>query len=161
MILNYVTQLKSCPFCGAGGEHTSGVGIGACVRCNKCGAQGPFFHAEDDVAKANAAWNARVNPIDNWQPKMVNWVRTRLGSAAMDPHERAMRFLEEALELLQVAGITEDEIDKLRLHVFSKQPGRAVQEIGGVVTTLLTLAQSQGVDMNTAGLVEIDRSHRI
>jgi hypothetical protein len=72
-----------------------------------------------------------------------------------------MRFLEEALELLQVAGITEDEIDKLRLHVFSKQPGRAVQEIGGVVTTLLTLAQSQGVDMNTAGLVEIDRIHAL
>lgn len=104
--------------------------------------------------------SSEIGMVD-WQPKMVEWVRTRLGYDAMDPHERAMRFLEESLELAQAVGITEDEIDKMRLHVYAKDVGRVGQEIGGVVTTLLTLAQSQDVDMNVAGLMEIDRIHAL
>jgi hypothetical protein len=107
--------------------------------------------------------NMRLRAIGmiDWQTKMVSWVKTRLGSSAMDTHERGMRFLEESLELVQAVGITEEEIEKVRQYVFSKPIGRVVQEIGGVVTTLLTLAQSQDVDMNIAGLMEIDRIHAL
>jgi len=97
----------------------------------------------------------------SWQPKMVLWVRSRLGDDAMFPHERGMRFLEEALELAQAVGLTEVEIDKVKAHVYAKSVGRVEQEIGGVVSTLLTLAQAHGVSMNEAALAEIDRIHKL
>lgn len=97
----------------------------------------------------------------DWQPKMVKWVRTRLGYEAMDPHERGMRFGEESFELLQAIGLTKEELIKLMDHVYSKEPGRVGQEIGGCVTTLLPLAESQNVDMNIAALMEIDRIHSL
>lgn len=93
----------------------------------------------------------------DWQKKVVRWVTSRLGDAAMDPHERGMRFGEEAVELLHAVGITEDEVVKLVYHVYKKPVGEIYQEIGGAVTTLLALSDSQNIDMNMATLKEIDR----
>jgi NTP pyrophosphatase (non-canonical NTP hydrolase) len=72
-----------------------------------------------------------------------------------------MRFLEEALELAQAVGLTEAEIDKVKTHVYAKSVGRVEQEIGGVVSTLLTLAQAHGVSMNEAALAELKRGMKI
>jgi len=92
---------------------------------------------------------------------MVEWVETRLGKKAMDPHERALRFVEEALELAQAVGLTEPDIDRLRHLVFRKPLGHVGQEIGGVVTTLLTLSESWNTEMTIAALMEIDRIHEL
>lgn len=76
------------------------------------------------------------------QKRIARWVETRLGRKAMVPHERAMRFLEEALELAQALEVTQEEVQLLFQHVYAKGAGELKQEVGGVGTTLLALCES-------------------
>lgn len=57
---------------------------------------------------------------------------------------RARRFLEEAVELAQAAGVTAEEADAVRAYVFSRPAGDIRQEIGGVMVTLSCLAEVMG-----------------
>lgn len=103
----------------------------------------------------------KISAMTTWQPMMVGWVKSRLGESAMEPRERDLRFGEESIELLQAVGLSALDILRLLVHVYGKKPGRVGQEIGGVVTTLLTLAQSHDADMNICALMEIDRIHAL
>jgi hypothetical protein len=60
----------------------------------------------------------------------------------MDPHERAMRFLEEANELAQAMGVNGTEAIRVARHVYGKVPGMIHQELGGAGMTLLACAES-------------------
>lgn len=64
------------------------------------------------------------------------WVRTRLGPDHMQPQERAMRLVEEAIEHAQAVGITADQIARLTAHVYERPAGDAVAELGGVAVCL-------------------------
>ena len=86
------------------------------------------------------------------------WVLKCLGvEAAHDIRVRLHRFLEEALELVQSLGLTREEAHQLVDYVFGREIGEPRQELGGVLTTLGTLAAAAGLDMQDDGERELAR----
>jgi hypothetical protein len=95
---------------------------------------------------------------DERQRAMVLWGTTTFGSNHMkDPIARAARFLEEALELAQAAGLPRDHADRVVDHVYSRPTGNVAQEAGGVGVTLLVLCDVLGLDADVAEVCEINR----
>lgn len=63
----------------------------------------------------------------------------------IDRRERAIRFLEEAQELAQTQGVTEDDNARLGRRVWSRPVGEVWQEIGGAQFCLFSLAENLGM----------------
>jgi NTP pyrophosphatase (non-canonical NTP hydrolase) len=74
-----------------------------------------------------------------------------------DKVERALRLLEEAMELAQASGVTQDHAERLVRYTFSRPVGDVQQEVGGVMVTLAVLCNAHEVDMTHAGWAEFDR----
>lgn len=62
--------------------------------------------------------------------------------------DRANRFVEEALELVQAIGITKESIRLQLDRVYSRPVGEVKQEIGGTILTLSLIASSQDLLMD-------------
>ncbi|WP_219924670.1 hypothetical protein [Halomonas sp. ND22Bw] len=102
--------------------------------------------AQDRTAHASASFQERVTP----------WLLACFGSQiAGDTSERNHRFLEEALELVQACGCTQEEARQLVEYVFGRKAGDPVQEVGGVQVTLAALCRAHGIDMEKAGEDEL------
>lgn len=71
--------------------------------------------------------------------------------------ERALRFLEEALELVQTCELSKAQIYKLVDYVMDRPVGRFDQEIGGTMVTLYALAGQCLSDVEDATNREIER----
>jgi hypothetical protein len=94
-----------------------------------------------------------------FQRLVSNWISTCFPSAAHDDiQERNHRFLEEALELAQANGCSRQQAIDLVEYVFDRPTGDKVQETGGVMVTLAALCNATQLDMNEAGLQELDRN---
>lgn len=76
---------------------------------------------------------------------------------AEDKHSRNLRFLEEALELVQSTGLSKEACLQLVYYVFSRPIGETPQEVGGVMTTLSCLCTANKVDMMNAAETELSR----
>lgn len=63
---------------------------------------------------------------------------------------RAIRFLEEAVELFQACGGSTAMAEKIVASVMAKPVGEPFQELGGVGVTLLALAASLGMSADGA-----------
>lgn len=100
------------------------------------------------------------NPIRNptFQELVHPWLMTCFGAViASDREERNHRFLEESLELVQALGCTAHEAHQLVDYVFGRPVGEPEQETGGVMVTLAALCLANGIDMHTAGWLELAR----
>jgi len=75
----------------------------------------------------------------------------------MDKHERAMRVLEEAMELFQASGGTMLEADVISEHVWSRPVGDPPQELAGVMVSLLAACTAFGYNLETITRTEINR----
>lgn len=96
--------------------------------------------------------------MTDFQNRAVQWVRECFGSNLMDcKAERAHRFLEEALEAVQAAGVTQEEAQQLVGYVFGRPTGEISQEVGGVMLTLAPFAAVYDVDMMAAAEAELAR----
>lgn len=73
------------------------------------------------------------------------------------PLERALRFIEEAAELVQAIGLTEEQAMHVIRHVYSKPVGERFQEFGGVMVTALALAESVETSLYDAEVAEVSR----
>ena len=94
----------------------------------------------------------------DFQGKVKQWVMTALGeSSARNQEERNFRFLEEALELVQSLNCSQADAHLLVDYVFGRPVGEPRQETGGVMVTLAALCAANGLDMHTAGEVELQR----
>lgn len=82
----------------------------------------------------------------NWQGMIGKWVVKTFGQESMNQRERSLRFIEEAIELVQTQGITKDDINKVMDRVYLKPVGDLKQEVGGSFVTLLALCEHQQVD---------------
>jgi NTP pyrophosphatase (non-canonical NTP hydrolase) len=102
-----------------------------------------------------------MNEWDVKQKQMSEWVEHNLGKGAMDPTERATRFLEEAIELAQAVDVPYRTVRTLTSHVYRKPRGDAAQEIGGVATTMLSLCESLHKQFAAEADREIERIHRL
>lgn len=74
-----------------------------------------------------------------------------------DRKVRALRFVEEAVELAQAL-----EVDDVKLHllvdkVYDRDKGAVPQEIGGCMVTLSVLCETLRIDMENAFLTEVLR----
>lgn len=76
---------------------------------------------------------------------------------SMLPQQRAFRFIEEALELVQAVGTTKEDVLRLVAYVYSRPVGNVEQEIGGVAVTLCGVAISHRVWMDVCAVRELER----
>ena len=94
----------------------------------------------------------------SFQNRVDPWLIACFGAViARDKQERAHRFLEEALELVQAAGCTAHEAHQLVDYVYGRPAGEMAQEVGGVMTTLAAFCLAHGLDMHEAGEAELAR----
>lgn len=77
---------------------------------------------------------------------------------AKDVQNRAERFCEESIELLQSVGMTKDKITDLVDYVYGREIGEPEKEVGGVMVTLASLCGAAKVDMNKAAKSELDKN---
>lgn len=73
------------------------------------------------------------------------------------PQERARRLLEEALELAQASGVTQQQAHELTSYTFSRPVGELAQEIGQVQICLWMCAQRAGLIAESEGHREVLR----
>ena len=125
-------------------------------------------HYEDhdpEVARANYRRYARialarVGPpeVAHLQQRVAPWLDATFGSTiSNDRVERGDRLLEEVLELLQAGGYDPTRVAALTGYVWRRPSGDTEQEVGGVMVTLAAYCLAFGVDMHTAGDVELAR----
>jgi len=91
------------------------------------------------------------------QNRVARWVERVLNTAAMDRHERALRFLEESIELVQAVGVEQQVVWRMVDFVYSRKAGETRQELGGVGVTLLGLSQACGEVLSQCVNKELDR----
>lgn len=98
--------------------------------------------------------------MDGWfQHQTAAWVESCMGTTALyDWQERALRFVEEALELGQSSRtLSREQAHALVDYVFDREVGHPWQEVGGVMVTLAAMAHVMGFDMFAAGHAELVR----
>jgi NTP pyrophosphatase (non-canonical NTP hydrolase) len=89
------------------------------------------------------------------------WVRDALGAGILyDTRERALRHLEEAMELAQALGVGQVEANALSGRVWSRPPGRIQSEAAGSLFTLVVLADVAGIDLEEELMMELKRVER-
>lgn len=87
------------------------------------------------------------------QTRTARLVREVWGSHALEStQERALRCLEEALELAQAADISYLRVGNLAAHIYSRPPGELRQELAGLGVTALAMAEN--LDANLGHLIE-------
>lgn len=150
--------------------------LAAIQRCFKPGAKvtvlvrpnlgpdkdGDFVLSDDRLPDAIAALARRHGGADDrlatFQSAVSKWMVETFGDKiAMDPLERIMRFLEEAMELAQTLGMTEAECGRVASYVWGRPAGEVNNEVGGVMVTLAALCHRQEVDLSAAALGELTR----
>lgn len=98
---------------------------------------------------------------DDRQTAMLKWALDAFGGIEnFDPcsvQERASRFLEEAIELCQAAGVTRQETNTVADYVYSRPAGDAFQEVGASMVTLNCLAETLQVSVHSAEIAEWQR----
>jgi hypothetical protein len=99
----------------------------------------------------------RKETMTNLEKRVAAWVCSRIGVAHMHPRERAMRLLEESIELAQAEGITAEQVARQADHVFSRPGGLAIQEAGGVAVCLLGWCAAHGLTLRDIAEWEIQR----
>ncbi|MGB0908272.1 MAG: hypothetical protein ACPGVT_12325 [Maricaulaceae bacterium] len=100
--------------------------------------------------------------MKDFQDKAGKWIdKTFAPEIANSAPERALRFLEEALELFQAMDMERDQALALVDYVYAREKGLPTQEVGGVMTTLAALcskcAASHDLDLERDARAEINR----
>lgn len=94
---------------------------------------------------------------ESLQAQVYRWARDTFGAESSSPRERARRFIEEALELVQVEGIYSRDVLAILDHVYNKPPGDPKSEAGGVGVTLLAYCEAKGFSARQAEADEFSR----
>lgn len=88
---------------------------------------------------------------------LLSWASRTFGPIALDPRERAMRFLEEATELAQSLGVTELQAHLIAHRVYGRPPGHPGKEFDQALSTLELLALVCNSDMEREAEAEMHR----
>lgn len=89
--------------------------------------------------------------------KVLEWAVGVFGPVATDRRERAVRLVEEAVEVAQAEGVPLEILERVARRCYSRPVGNVVDELGAVVLTLEALASNIGVDLEEAGDRELAR----
>lgn len=94
----------------------------------------------------------------SYQTRVRSWLTYCFGEEeASNKDNRRNRFGEEALELLQAAGLTFPQLIDLAAYVYGRPAGDPFQEIGGTVVTLSGLCEAYGISLRDAADAELKR----
>ena len=74
-----------------------------------------------------------------------------------NPRVRAVRLVEEAVELAQSVGVEAAQLRKLVNMVYSRPPGVMYQELGGVMVTTSAFCSCVGIDAEHVLEAEVRR----
>jgi len=99
----------------------------------------------------------RHDTRDYRQKIITEWIQRTFGEASLSANERALRFLEESLELVQAAGLPIEKARELLEYVYSRPAGIIGQEAGGVGIALLALCEKFGVSAEEEEDLEVER----
>jgi len=122
--------------------------------CPECWAR-----AHTDKRPQDKLATALPVPSKSYQERVSVWFVNCFGLGhAGFVKERAHRFLEEAMELVQACGASREDGHKLVDYVWGRPVGEKKQEVGGTMVTLAILCSIHGIDMLDAGEVELTRA---
>lgn len=93
--------------------------------------------------------------------RFLDWAHKTFGDVALDPQERAMRFLEEAIEVAHTAGIGAETMQAIVERVVARPYGNIGREIGQALCTLELFAKVAGVDAEREAAAEFVRVQNI
>lgn len=97
----------------------------------------------------------------NLGAEFLQWAVGIFGPVAVDRQERALRFLEEAIEVAHVEGISEVALKAVAKRVYANPPGDVGREIGQASATLEMLAANIGYSASAEGAREFVRVQAI
>lgn len=112
--------------------------------------------AEHNVLNAARGLYTKPRDLDSLQEEHRVWLG-KLGSQPVDLQMRLRRFVEEAAELTQAAGLDFPTFIKVAADSYSRPEGEVHQELGGTMVTLLCLANVLGLSAWDEGVREFDR----
>lgn len=97
--------------------------------------------------------------IADFQHAVMLWMEKCFGNSTSGTKKsvRNFRFLEEALELVQAAGMTREEAMRQVDYTFNRPVGKPAQELGGVMITLAAWAGTHDLQMSEYGPAELMR----
>ena len=91
------------------------------------------------------------------QALILNWAHRTFGQVALSRLERAARLFEEAAEVAQAAGVSEEMCGRILKRTYSRPVGNVVQELGGCAVTLLAMCEVTGNSFEAVLKQEVDR----
>lgn len=93
------------------------------------------------------------------QSQLAEWLIEALGAETLnDPQARAMRVLEEAVELAQAVGIPLAKTLEQVYHTYARPAGEVSQEIAGVYNASILAAHGIGLNAHKLGADELRRA---
>ena len=87
----------------------------------------------------------------------LEWAERTFGSIARDPQERALRFIEEAIELVDAVGLPAVSILSIVGRVYDRPQGVLPKEVGQAMLTLKCLAEVFSIDADAEERYELTR----
>lgn len=123
------------------------------MECPECHEE--FFTAaqikENDKKIRRAKDRADALSLEDatFQDRVAHWMDACFGrEITNDPNERNLRFIEEALELVQSLGMSRESAHFMVDYVFDRPAGDPPQEVGGTIISLaaLCIAHQMGMD---------------
>ena len=93
--------------------------------------------------------------------RFLEWAHKTFGDVGLDPQERAMRFLEEAIEVAHTAGISANTMQAIVARVTARPYGNIGREIGQALCALELFAKVAGVDAESEAASEFIRVQSI
>lgn len=114
---------------------------------------------ERELLQANVALREelRVMKFGKAEERMAEWIRSRIGNYSMATRERAMRVLEEAVELAQAEGIGQETVIRQVDHVYARPAGEPRQEAAGAAVCLLGWCAAANERLIAIALAEMER----
>lgn len=126
------------------------------------------FDLQDAVVKNSEARNeASIPPETITRPEelrrtvALKWAVSIFGEGAEDGEERAMRFIEEATELVNAVGLSASVVHAIVERIYTRQKGDRGREMGQAMLTLELLAEVYGIDPSQCADVEFARIQAI
>ena len=93
--------------------------------------------------------------------RVLAWAVDTFGPVADNRHERAMRFIEEATELVQSCGLSRETVAAITERAYSRRAGQIRTELAQAGMTLEALAAHLAVDLSGAIGNEFNRVREI
>jgi hypothetical protein len=93
--------------------------------------------------------------------RFLAWAHETFGDVALDPTERLMRFVEEAVELAVACDLPRERLEKIIERVYSRGPGNIEQEAAQCQVTLELWAKALRFDLDAAATKEFYRVQSI